>query len=277
VVVAVPTRHPIFDVDDPAVCVAALRDLHGGELLESLSACTPMALEGSADAARVYVQDCRALTTALLTEGREVRPDLIAVTAVGITLVDGEGRPANALVSVLENSCAEAPFTPWTSHLGLAEAVAVHLTNRCRALLGLPTLTEPTDPPQVSDDLAAMRFVRRVRFHLNHPDTMHPLQRIMEAFDLSKTDTARLFGVSRQAVDHWLTHDVPADRQEKVSTLLALLDILQRKLKSDRLPGVARRPADAYGGLTMLELIAADRHGELLDVTRRSFEWHQAA
>ena len=53
--------------------------------------------------------------------------------------------------------------------------------------------------------------------------------------------------------------------------------MLERKLKTDRIAGVARRAADAYGGLTMIEMITADRHLELLDSVRGAFEWHQAA
>jgi hypothetical protein len=42
-------------------------------------------------------------------------------------------------------------------------------------------------------------------------------------------------------------------------------------------PGVARRPAPVYGGETMLELIRRDRHRELLDLVRASFDWATAA
>ena len=68
-----------------------------------------------------------------------------------------------------------------------------------------------------------------------------------------------------------------AERQEKVQTLVAIADLLERKLKPGRLAGVARRPADAYGGKTMLELIAADQHRELLELVRESFDWASAA
>jgi transcriptional regulator with XRE-family HTH domain len=105
----------------------------------------------------------------------------------------------------------------------------------------------------------------------------HPLRRLMEAFELSKTELGSLFGVRRQAVDQWLERGVPSERQEKVQTLLAIADLLERKLKPGRLAGVARRPADAYGGKTMLELIAADRHRELLELVRESFDWASAA
>jgi transcriptional regulator with XRE-family HTH domain len=275
-VMASSAAHPIFDGDDEQT-VRALRGLRDGELLASLSMCLPDALQGSADACRVYVAQYRRLTSALLEEGRSVRPDLIVSTPSGLSFCDPAGRPASALIGVLENTSAEGPFTAWALQMPVSEAAALHLVNRLRGLLGCAVLAEPSDSPEVADDVAAQRFLRRVRFHLNHPDTMSPLQRIMEAFDLSKTDTARLFGVSRQAISQWLSDGVPTERQEKVTALLALLDILQRKLKADRLPGIARRPAPAYGGPTMLELIAQDRHDELLATTRESFAWHQAA
>jgi hypothetical protein len=52
-----------------------------------------------------------------------------------------------------------------------------------------------------------------------------------------------------------------------------LADLLERKLKAGRAPEVARRPAAAYGGQTMLELIARDRHRELLETVDASFDW----
>jgi transcriptional regulator with XRE-family HTH domain len=266
----------VFTAPDAEQTVQALHALDSA-LLVSLEQHLPEALHGSAEAARCYVADYRRLTYALMEEARTLRPDRILPTTRGLTFSDSAGRPADALVGALENTSAEAPFSAWAGSLPISEAVGLHLANRFRGLLGCQLLAEPSDPPHVEDDLVAQRFLRRVRFHLNHPDTMNPLRRIMEAFGLSKTDTAKLFGVTRQAISQWLADGIPSERQEKLTALLALLDILQRKLKADRLPGIARRPANAYGGLTMLEVIAADRHDELLAITRESFGWDQAA
>ena len=63
----------------------------------------------------------------------------------------------------------------------------------------------------------------------------------------------------------------------KVTTVASLADLLARKLKVERIPGIARRPAAAYGGLTMLEMITADRHDELLALVRASFDPAQTA
>jgi hypothetical protein len=259
----------------------ALRELDGGELLPALGAELERALKGSDEATRQYVRCYHALTLRVLDEAHRARPDVVVRTADGhLAFIDVKGTPRRAPVEALETASAEAPFGPWTARFPLEEAVALDLASRVRQLIGLRALDlTPADPSlgEVVDDLTARRFLRRVRFHLNHPDEEHPLRRLMDAFELSKTELASLFGVRRQAVDQWLERGVPSERQEKVQTLIAICDLLERKLKPGRLAGVARRPADAYGAKTMLELIAANRHRELLELVRESFDWASAA
>jgi DNA-binding XRE family transcriptional regulator len=259
----------------------ALRELDGGALLPALGAQLERALDGSGEATREYVRCFHVLTLRVLDEAHRARPDVVVRTAEGhLALIDLKGTPRRAPVEALETASAEAPFGPWTAHFALEEAVALDLTSRVRQLIGLRALDlAPAGPGlgEIVDDLSARRFLRLVRFYLNHPDEEHPLRRLMEAFELSKTELASLFGVRRQAVDQWLERGVPSERQEKVQTLVAICDLLERKLKPGRLAGVARRPADAYGGKTMLELIAAHRHRELLDLVRDSFDWASVA
>jgi hypothetical protein len=99
------------------------------------------------------------------------------------------------------------------------------------------------------------------------------LDEIQGAFGLTNSELGRLFGVSRQAVDQWRVRGIPGERQEKAAAVAALADLLSHQLKAERLPGIARRPARAYGGLTMLEMIQRDHHRELLSRTRASFDW----
>ena len=89
----------------------------------------------------------------------------------------------------------------------------------------------------------------------------------------SISDVARLFGVTRQAVQQWLEDGVPAARQPKLLQVLRIADLLQRNLQHPRIPAVVRSDAGAYGGRSMLELIADDRHDELLESVERSFDW----
>jgi DNA-binding XRE family transcriptional regulator len=99
------------------------------------------------------------------------------------------------------------------------------------------------------------------------------LDPIAGTLGLTDTELGRLFGVSRQAVAQWRERGVPSARQEKAATVAAICDLLSHQLKPERIPGIARRPARAYGGLSMLEMIERDRHQRLHQRVRRSFDW----
>jgi hypothetical protein len=103
------------------------------------------------------------------------------------------------------------------------------------------------------------------------------LDRIEDAFELSNTRLAALFGVRRQALDGWRERGVPGARLEKATTVAEIADLLSHRLKPERVPGVARRSAASYGGLTMLEMISRDRHRELLESVRQTFDWSSVA
>jgi DNA-binding XRE family transcriptional regulator len=99
------------------------------------------------------------------------------------------------------------------------------------------------------------------------------LDPVAETLELSETELGRLFGVSRQAVGQWRERGIPSSRMTRVTTVAAICDLLGHQLKPERIPGVARRQADAYGGLSMLEMIERGREDELLTLVRRSFDW----
>jgi len=100
---------------------------------------------------------------------------------------------------------------------------------------------------------------------------------IAETFELKETEIGRLFGVSRQAVGQWRDRGVPSNRMTRVTTVSAICDLLGHQLKPERIPGVARRPAEAYGGLSMLDMIERGREDELLRMIRRTFDWASPA
>lgn len=268
---------PLFEASTVEEVRAALLGLSPGLIIE-LRGSLDDALEGSEDGVRRYVCSYRLLIDALLGEAHRTLPEAVIDAGDGqLAIADADGNPAHVLFGVLQNTSVEAPFTPWVNGRDHAEAVALHATNSLRLLIGARMLAPPAEPVRPAvDDLAAQRFQRFVRLQLSRNDE-NPLERLMRVFALSKTKLGRLFGVRRQAIDGWLARGVPAERQDKLAMLLALVDLLERKLKSDRIPGVARRPAEAYGGQTMLELIAEDRHRELLGIARASFDWSQAA
>ena len=102
------------------------------------------------------------------------------------------------------------------------------------------------------------------------------LDRILAVWNLSQTDAAELFNVSRQAVGKWRSRGVPAGRVEAVSDLAAATDLLLRHLKRDRIPAVVRRRSAGLAGRSLLDLVAEGRTREVLDGCRRMFRFGDA-
>ena len=181
------------------------------------------------------------------------------------------------LSSYLRAAVAEAPFSRFVGAFGRGVGMAVACVAKVRdavddlhplalPLRGLPVFGYPVDP---------LRFYRLVELAVRGMSP--PLERLQEALGLSTAELGNLFSVSRQAIDQWKGRGIPADRRAKVADLLAVVDLLDRKLKPGRLPLVARRPATAFGGRTLLELVMSDEHAQLRETVDRAFDWSTTA
>lgn len=204
----------------------------------------PAALAGDERAGRRYARAWRELVRAIVS--------------------DHPGAPPSA-PDVLDHLALTVPFDP-AGPLRALVSVAASI---------IPDMEPVTIPrtPKISMPRSVdyRRFARAVLAELSRGGS--ELERLVNAWGLTITDVARLFGVRRQAVQQWLEEGVPAARQPKLLTILEIADLLERNLRPERIPGVVRAPAEAYEGHSMLELIAADRHQELLESVRRSFDW----
>ncbi len=231
-------------------------------------------------AARLYVVMWEALTSGILKLVRDARPDVVAVDEEGrISLIQFKECTRDVLLA----TAPIAPFSPWVALVGLRGGMALRLLAEVRAAVpGAP----PLIPPPIKWELWASPDEMRMAMYLcqtaiiqrsEYAKTLTPLRRVMELFELDRTEFARLFGVTRQAIEQWEERGVPSERRAKLTTLLAVGELLARKLRPQLLPGVARTKAEAYGGRTMLELIAADEHEWLLNDVRESFDWAATA
>jgi len=229
---------------------------------------------------RAYVRTYGALVERLLAALHEARPDLLAADeTAGYRVQLADGRSSRAPVELLRSFAADGPFSPWVALRGPSAGLALDLLARARALLPgvqpLPLPRAATLPRLDEDPDALLRFTRRVALELYVGGS--DLRRVRDTFGLSTTELGRLFGVSRQAAAGWLEDRPPAGRAAKAACLAALADVLARRLKPARIPGVVRAPAPAYEGRSMLELIAADRHEWLLAAVRESFDYATTA
>lgn len=206
----------------------------------------PHALEGDERATRRYARAWRKLVRTLSRE----QPDAPTST-----------------VAVLDHFALTAPFDPEGPLRALA-SVATAI---------IPGMEVTTTVPAQGAARAAdyRRFSNVVLSELADPGS--GIERLVHTWHLSITDVGRLFGVSRQAVQQWLDDGVPGARRAKLAGILEIADLLERNLLPERIPGVVRTPAEAFGNLSMLEAIAVGRHVELLEHVRRSFDWAWSA
>jgi DNA-binding XRE family transcriptional regulator len=239
-------------------------------------------------AAREYVTHWRRLADGLLALLHRQRPDLVIEGSDGRLLaLDVKGDPVETTLDRLLAVGALAPCSGWVARVGLGRGIALRLLAEVREEV-------PGSVPLVpkaglcahwaSGDAVrtAVRLIERALGEQPEEDgrpagSAALLKRAMELFELDRTELAKLFGVRRQAVEQWERRGVPAERRAKLATTVAIGELLALKLRPALLPGVARRPAPAYQGRTMLGMIQQDRHDELLEDVRGSFDWATTA
>lgn len=154
--------------------------------------------------------------------------------------------------------------------------VVMVLVDRLRGFAG----GLPQECGRVSRDVdvhAFRRFAKEVAEGMQRREQTSPLRRAMEILDLSSGDVAGLMGVKRQAVDKWLLAGPPPERTTKVAAIAEIADLLRHRLREGLPPAVVRRSAEAYGGRSMLDVIADDEHEWLLGSVRDSFDFHRVA
>ncbi len=112
--------------------------------------------------------------------------------------------------------------------------------------------------------------------HLDRRRAGQSLERILTVWDLNQTQAAKLFGVSRQALNKWLAQGLPADRVESVANLAASTDLLVHYLKRDRIPAAVRRPIPALDNQSLLDLLGTGDTVTLLKTCRDMFSFERA-
>jgi DNA-binding transcriptional regulator YiaG len=258
----------VLSTSEPSEALRAFERRFGSDL-RVLEKAVREAATGSEDAAREYVDAWHDLTIAVLELVWKRRPDLEPFGHVF----------TEAVIAI----APAAPFSRWVSQEGLCRGIALRLLSEIRitipdsAPLRVPRRKgwHPWAEARAMDTACQLIEVACVERTARTHDT--PLSRVMQLFGLDRTEIARLFGVTRQAVEQWEQRGVPSERQAKLSVMEAIGELLNRKLRPGTLPGVARRPGEAYRGETMLEMIANDRHEALLEDVRASFDWAATA
>lgn len=236
------------------------------------------ALRGEWPSVVVLVNLWQNLIVEVLTSAWNVSPNLVTKLNEHFCIRTSSNVLSDEPVRFLNHHISEVPFSAHITSYGNV-GVGVEAIDAVRTLLpGWTQLRAGVFPgwrelPQGSD---MTRYRHLVELAIGSIEP--PLVRVRQLFSLNKGEVADLFGVTRQAVEQWeRIGDVPAARREKLANLLSAGQLLERKLSPGRLPLVARKRADIYGGLTMLDMVRADRDGELRELTERAFDWSVTA
>ena len=112
---------------------------------------------------------------------------------------------------------------------------------------------------------------------LNRRRAIDAFTRMIETWGLSQAETARLFGVSRQAIGEWRRRGVPPERAGAIADLAAATDLLVHHLKHDRIPAVVRRPIPALGGVSLVDLLRLGDTGAVLAACGDMFRFDRPA
>jgi hypothetical protein len=107
-----------------------------------------------------------------------------------------------------------------------------------------------------ADAEGAARLAQYLERHLS----AEPLDRFERVWQLSASQAAAVFGVSRQAYAKWRSGGIPADRRVDVQLADQATAALLDHVKVDRIPVVLRRPAPALAGRSLLDIA---RSGDL--------------
>lgn len=239
----------------------------------------PHALRGEWSSVLVLVNRWHSLLGDVLESASQELPDLVRKTDDQFGILTASHVLSVEPTRYLDHLISDVPFSPLLARFGRDVGVGIVAIDALRLLLpGCAQLRVDALPgwPDLPEGSDTTRYRRLVDIALR--SMQPPLGQVRDLFNLNTSEIADLFGVSRQAVEQWdHSGDVPGPRREKLANLLSVGLLLERKLSPGRLPLVARRRADAYGGVTMLDMVRADRDGELLEITERAFDWSATA
>jgi hypothetical protein len=256
--------------------------------LRLLATAVERAARGDEDGAEEYVSGWYELGASVLERLRVSHPDAVLKSATGeLLVVAAEREPIEVTPERILLAASLAPVSAWVAMEGLPRGLGLALLAEIRELI--PHATPLTPTPGLCIHWQSAERVRTALSLIGRAVTARigagsasdrggaALRRVMEVLALDRTETARLFGVTRQALEHWRRHGVPADRQQKLTAILSIAELLEKHLRPGVVPGVVRTPAPAYGERTMLELMEADEHRRLLESVRSSFDWAASA
>jgi transcriptional regulator with XRE-family HTH domain len=136
--------------------------------------------------------------------------------------------------------------------------------------MALPTPHDMAE--QLMAEAPDLDWLRALTDDLDRRLRTAPLERFLTLWGLSAAEAARVFGVSRQALSKWRKDGVPADRAPVLADLAAATDLLDLRVKRERIPAVVRRSAPGLQGHSLYDLACEGRHKDVREAVTAMFD-----
>jgi len=145
---------------------------------------------------------------------------------------------------------------------------------RDRAARGGVTTLATADLEGTAEALVAAdaEVAARLAQYLERRLSVEPLDRFERVWQLSSSQAAAVFGVSRQAYAKWRGGSTPAERRVDVALADEATAVLLAHVKVDRIPAVVRRPADSLGGRSLLDVARSHDLVAVRDAVAATFD-----
>jgi len=204
-------------------------------------------------------------------------PDVVWVgSALQVKTLGGEATPR--VLVILDAMVADVPSSALLNRFGLGRGMSLNLLQCVRSALphGPGAFDVPAGFPDLPEGADVERFRRMCEVAVRK--MRPPLSYVASQFGLTRQELASLFGVSRQAVDEWESRDrVPNRHAQKLADLVAVAELLDRKLKPGRLQLLVRQPSPAFDGATFLDMVRNNRTSDIRRQTEEALDWAATA
>ena len=129
---------------------------------------------------------------------------------------------------------------------------------------------------QLMEEAPNAAWLRAVVDALDRHLRLRSLERLQTLWGLSDPDTAKIFGVSSQALSRWLRVGVPSKHARALAELSAASDTLDHYAKRAQIPAIVRRSSSQLTNRSLYELACEGRHAEVRAAIGKMFDLHRA-
>jgi hypothetical protein len=105
-----------------------------------------------------------------------------------------------------------------------------------------------------------------------HDPRLEDLERFIHVWEMSDADAAAALGVGDAALRAWRRKGVPQTHHSAIQQLSAMTNMLETRVRPERIPDIVRRPADILAGASLRDVVREGRISDAIAGLARMFD-----